>query len=109
MPGIRVVTVRAAQEATRHEQDDAKTWSIVARRRLVGMHITECAIGLVLERAFIRSVGREADMQVVTAARFEKVAELSHGAHSLRQIWPWKVRLMTSCCCSRVRRTKLTA
>ena len=62
-----------------------------------------------MQRAFIRSIGRESDVQIVTATGLKQVADLGHGCTAFRQICPWNVRLMTSCCCSRVRRTKLTA
>src|SRR3954470_19704464 len=43
VPGIRIVAIGAAQQATGREQDDAQPWPVIARGRLVGMHITEGA------------------------------------------------------------------
>ena len=56
----------------------------------------------------LRNVLAEVDAQLERALRLERTS----GARSASQAWrppPWKVRLMTSICCSRVSRTKFTA
>ena len=72
------------------------------------MDVAERALAVVAEVAFVRRIGRDPDVQIMPAARLE-VAELRHRTPPRSQIWPWKVRLITSCCCSGVSRTKLTA
>ena len=107
MPRIGIVAVGAAKQAAGHEQHDAQAGPVIAGRRLVGMHVAERALGVVLTLAFVRRVGRDADAQIVPAAGSR--LPTSDIASCPSQIWPWKVRLITSCCCSRVSRTKLTA
>src|SRR5262249_60609784 len=41
MPGVGVVAIRAAQQATRYEQHDPQAGTVVAGRGLVGMRKTE--------------------------------------------------------------------
>src|SRR5215468_8459460 len=105
MPGIGIVAIGATKQAARHEQHDPQSRPIVTRGRFVGVGVAEGAFGVVAQFAFVRRVGRNPDVQIVPAAGFEG-AELRHrSAHTC----PWKVRLMTSICCSRVSRTKFTA
>ena len=106
VPGVGVVAVGAAEQAARDEQHHAQARSVVARRRLVGMDVAEFALLVVAKFAFVRRVGRKPDAQVVPAAGLDG-AELRHG--NAPHTWPWKVRLMTSRCCSLVRRMKFTA
>jgi hypothetical protein len=47
------------------------------------MEVAKCAIGIFMQRALIRSIGRNADVQVVTAAGLKKVTELGHRCTSL--------------------------
>ena len=75
MPGIGIVAVGAAKQATRHEQHHPQAGSVVSGRRLVGMDVAERAFAVVAKVGFVGRVGREADVQIVPAARLE-VAEL---------------------------------
>src|SRR5262245_30217726 len=107
MPGIRVVAIRAPKQTAGDEQHDTQAGPVVARCRFIGMAITEGAFLIVLEQVFVRRIGREPDAQVMPAACLQRL--LRRHRTSPVQIWPWKVRLITSLCCSGVRRTKLTA
>ena len=49
MPGIGIVAVRAPQQAAGDEKHDAQARTVVTRRCLIGMAITERAFGIVLE------------------------------------------------------------
>src|SRR5689334_6059834 len=87
VPGIRVMAVRASQQASGDEQHDTQTRSVVARRGLVGVAISERAL-LVLDVAFVRGVGRNSNPEVMATSGFKRL----HRRH-LRlpaQICPWK-------------------
>ena len=70
MPGVRIVAVRATQQASRDEEHNAQPRPVVARRGFVGMAIAKGAL-LVLDAVFIRSVGRNPDPEVVTTSGFK--------------------------------------
>ena len=71
MPGVGVVTIRAAQQASRDEQHDPQAGSVVTGRRLVGMRVAECAIGFVDELAFVGRVWGNPDAQIMPTARLQ--------------------------------------
>src|SRR5689334_4796804 len=83
VPGVRVVAVRAAKQTTRNEQNDTQARSVVARRGFIGMEIAMCAVGVFLNCVLIRSIRREANMQIVAAARLD-MAELGHRLSAFR-------------------------
>ena len=100
MPGIGIVAVGAAQQAARQEQHDPQAGSVVAGGRLVGMDVAEGAFAVVAEarlRPARRARSRRADRAGCPPRGCRAVT-----SRVLRpQIWPWKVRLITSRCCSR--------
>ena len=59
------------------EQNDTQAGSIAARRGFIGMQVTICAVGLFLNCVLIRSIRREANVQIVAAASLE-LAKLGH-------------------------------
>ena len=72
MPGVGVMTIGAAQKASRDEQHDPQAGPIVARCGLVGMSVAEFAASLFRRLAFIRCVGGNSDAQVMPAARLQR-------------------------------------
>ena len=84
-PGVRVVAVHAAQRAARGEHDEPGTRTVDARGQVPGVH-------------------RPSDLGQVSWRLPQ-----ARGGHGHRHTDPWKVRLTTSSCCSRVSRMKLTA
>ena len=70
MPGVRIMAVRAAQQASGDEEDDAQPRPVIARRGFVGMAISERAL-FVLDVVFVRGVGRNPNPEVVTTSGFE--------------------------------------
>src|SRR5271169_1560717 len=81
MPGVRVMAIGAAQQAARDEENDAQARAVVSRRCLVGMAVAEGAVGF-LQLRFIRRVRRNADVDVIPAAGFER-PDLRHDGSSL--------------------------
>ena len=72
MPGVRIMAIRTAQQASRDEEDDPQARPVVAGRGLVGMAIAERAL-FVLDLVFIRGVGRNSDPEVITTSGFERL------------------------------------
>jgi hypothetical protein len=71
------------------------------------MDVTERTLTIVFQLAFIGRIQervRRADRIGYRLPKFPRV-----DIARTRQIWPWKVRPITSLCCSGVSRTKLTA
>src|SRR4051812_27403535 len=79
MPGIRVVAIGAAQQATRDEQHDPQPRTVITRGRLVGMDVSEGAFIVAAKLVLVRSAGRKTEMQVMPAAGRE-FAKLKHRA-----------------------------
>ncbi len=57
MPRVRVVAIRASQQAPRYEQHHAHAGPVVSGRGLVGMAIAKGAFAIVLKQTLVRSVG----------------------------------------------------
>src|SRR5688500_18598108 len=102
MPRVRVVAIQAAQQAAAHEHDDPDAGSIEGGPGLVGVDPPEIA-PRIIEGCRVRRVRGSCLLQVVPAVGPGLVG------HDIKPYSPWNVRLITSICCSRVRRTKLTA
>src|SRR5699024_4460360 len=96
LPGIGIVAVLAAQYTAGQEQGHARTGTIHGCHQFPGVHRTDVA----------SSHGGKGCCAVLAAGGGGD----SRGGHGFfLYSAPWKVRLRTSICCSRVRRTKLTA
>ena len=128
VPGVGVVAVLAAQQAAGEEGDEAQARAVDRAADLVGVDVADEVVllgdvldvggvdGVVvgLDLAFLDAGAVE--LQLVAAAgarRGHAPAPPSHrhGAlgHALAPSEPWKVRLMTSICCSLLSLTKFTA
>ena len=102
VPCVRVVAIEASQQASAHEDRHADARAVDGRPGLIGVDPSEVAPGIV-EGIGLRSVRGPRLLQSVPAMCPGLIG------HDVKPHSPWKVRLMTSICCSRVRRTKLTA
>ena len=107
-PGVRVVTVETPEHAARRPRDDAYARAVhggTGRERVQEPHVAGGE-----RRAHVRlgNVLAEVDAELVRALRRERRLARDVVPSAMRR-HPWKVRLMTSICCSRVSRTKLTA
>ena len=116
VPGIRVVTVLAAQQATGEKADEAQAGSVHRAADLVRVHVADEVVFLLdlLDVAGMHRVVvvRRLALRRALARDVELVAAAGAQARLMRPpptCAPWKVRLMTSSCCSFVSLTKFTA
>src|SRR4029453_1291856 len=106
--GIRVMAILAPEHASGEEQRGTNTRPVDERAGFERMHVAERA-DLVREPFRFRSVRRTDGAELVAAARQIQTASIRRSVVTLHHRAPWKVRWMTSSCCPRVRRMKVTA
>ena len=103
-PRVGVVAVLAAPHAARRPRHDAHARAIDGGAGRVGVQKPHVAAGQRFANALLGNGVAQVDPKLERARRLR-------ARRPARQTWvsPWKVRLMTSICCSRVSRTKFTA
>src|ERR1700758_2154302 len=107
IPSVGVVAVEASPLATGRPANHAHSRSVDGRASSEGMKEAHFSRGQSNPHIRLRHVRAQikADFKRTFRVQRELVRRLTHSV----ACFPWNVRLITSICCSRVSRTKLTA
>src|SRR5215469_13034168 len=112
-PGVRIVAVLAPPHAPCGPSDNPHPGPIDRGSGGEGMHESHVAVGERSAHISFRNILAEINPQIERALglqwRLLLTDTVRHSALPAASHPPWKVRLITSVCCSRVSRTKLTA